>query len=94
MYSFAFSLHIAKSILVDLKYMEYCNIVSGRCGEDVTISELESLVQRREADVVFCLHPLSVEDVLRISDAGDLLPPKVGQQVFALFAACIHSPFA
>jgi uncharacterized protein (DUF1015 family) len=38
--------------------------------------ELEKLVDDRRAAVAFALHPTSVEDLLRVSDAGGVMPPK------------------
>ena len=38
--------------------------------------ELERLVDGRRAAVAFALYPTSVEDLLRVSDAGGVMPPK------------------
>ena len=37
---------------------------------------LELLVDERKAAVAFSLHPTTVEDLLRVSDAGEIMPPK------------------
>lgn len=38
--------------------------------------ELERLVNERQAAVAFSLHPTTVEELLRVSDAGSIMPPK------------------
>ena len=38
--------------------------------------ELEKLVNNGKAAVAFSLHPLSVDDLINISDAGEKMPPK------------------
>jgi uncharacterized protein (DUF1015 family) len=38
--------------------------------------ELERLVNEGRAAVAFALHPTSIEDLLRVSDAGGVMPPK------------------
>lgn len=38
--------------------------------------ELERLVQERKAAVAFSLHPTTVKDLLAVSDAGEVMPPK------------------
>jgi uncharacterized protein (DUF1015 family) len=38
--------------------------------------ELERLVQEGQAAVAFSLYPTTIEDLLRVSDAGDIMPPK------------------
>ena len=38
--------------------------------------ELEKLVNSREAAVAFSLYPVSINDLMRISDAGEIMPPK------------------
>ena len=38
--------------------------------------ELEKLVNEGKATVAFSLHPLSVDDLINISDAGEKMPPK------------------
>ncbi|MGE5435761.1 MAG: DUF1015 domain-containing protein, partial [Syntrophothermus sp.] len=39
-------------------------------------NELERLVDSGKAAVAFSLFPVSVEDLMRISDAGEIMPPK------------------
>src|SRR5260370_38687622 len=38
--------------------------------------ELEKLVQEEKASVAFSLYPTTVDDLLRVSDAGEIMPPK------------------
>jgi uncharacterized protein (DUF1015 family) len=38
--------------------------------------ELERLVNEGKAAVAFSLHPTTIEDLLRVSDAGEIMPPK------------------
>lgn len=38
--------------------------------------ELEKLVNEGKAAVAFSLHPTTVDDLLRVSDAGEIMPPK------------------
>ncbi len=38
--------------------------------------ELERLVKERKASVAFSLYPTTIEDLLRVSDAGEIMPPK------------------
>ena len=38
--------------------------------------ELEKLVNDGKAAVAFSLYPTSIEDLLRVSDAGEIMPPK------------------
>jgi len=40
------------------------------------IGELEHLVNAGKAAVAFSLYPTTIEDLLRVSDAGDIMPPK------------------
>lgn len=39
-------------------------------------AELEKLVDSGKAAVAFSLYPVSVEDLMKISDAGEIMPPK------------------
>jgi len=39
-------------------------------------AELERLVDGGRAEVAFALYPTSIEDLLRVSDAGGVMPPK------------------
>ena len=48
------------------------DFVGGIRGTD----ELERLVQSGRAQVAFALHPTTVEDLMTISDAGGIMPPK------------------
>jgi uncharacterized protein (DUF1015 family) len=38
--------------------------------------ELERLVDSGKAAVAFSLYPVSVDDLIKISDAGEIMPPK------------------
>jgi uncharacterized protein (DUF1015 family) len=38
--------------------------------------ELERLVRERKAAAAFSLYPTTIEDLLRVSDAGEIMPPK------------------
>jgi uncharacterized protein (DUF1015 family) len=38
--------------------------------------ELEKLVKEGKAAVAFSLYPTTIEDLLRVSDAGEIMPPK------------------
>ena len=38
--------------------------------------ELENLVNEGKASVAFSLYPTTIEDLLRVSDAGEIMPPK------------------
>ena len=39
-------------------------------------AELEELVDQGKAAVAFLLYPVSVESLMKISDAGEIMPPK------------------
>jgi uncharacterized protein (DUF1015 family) len=39
-------------------------------------AELERLVSEGKATVAFSLFPTTIEDLLRVSDAGEIMPPK------------------
>jgi len=39
-------------------------------------AELERLVQSSHAAVAFSLHPVGIDDLMAISDAGGIMPPK------------------
>ena len=39
-------------------------------------AELERLVDEGRAAVAFSLHPTTVDDLMRIADAGEIMPPK------------------
>jgi uncharacterized protein (DUF1015 family) len=38
--------------------------------------ELEKLVKDRKAAVAFSLYPTTIDDLLQVSDAGEIMPPK------------------
>jgi uncharacterized protein (DUF1015 family) len=38
--------------------------------------ELEKLVDSGKAAVAFSLHPVGLDDLMNISDAGEVMPPK------------------
>ena len=38
--------------------------------------ELEKLVKERKAAVAFSLYPTTIDDLLQVSDAGEIMPPK------------------
>ena len=38
--------------------------------------ELEKLVHEGKAAVAFSLYPTTIDDLLRVSDAGEIMPPK------------------
>jgi len=38
--------------------------------------ELEKLVNERKAAVAFSLYPVTIDDLLQVSDAGEIMPPK------------------
>jgi len=38
--------------------------------------ELEKLVNERKAAVAFSLYPTTIDDLLKVSDAGEIMPPK------------------
>ena len=38
--------------------------------------ELERLVDNKKAEVAFSMYPVSVDDLMNISDAGEVMPPK------------------
>ena len=39
-------------------------------------AELERLVDEGDAALAFSVHPTAVEELLAVSDAGELMPPK------------------
>jgi uncharacterized protein (DUF1015 family) len=39
-------------------------------------SELENLVNSGKAAVAFSLYPTTIDDLLKVSDAGEIMPPK------------------
>lgn len=38
--------------------------------------ELEKLVNEGKASIAFSMYPVSVDDLINISDAGEIMPPK------------------
>jgi len=48
------------------------NFVGGIRGTD----ELERLVDKEKADIAFSMYPTSIEELVAVSDAGLLMPPK------------------
>ena len=38
--------------------------------------ELERLVNQGQATVAFSLYPVSIDDLIEVSDAGEIMPPK------------------
>ena len=45
-------------------------------GGDKAIEEIQALLEEHPQAVVFTLCPLSVEQLLKVADAGEILPPK------------------
>ena len=45
-------------------------------GADLTTKQLEEYTDQMEDGAAFCLHPLEVNEVLEVTDAGLTLPPK------------------
>ena len=56
----------------DVRTDKRIDFVGGIRGTD----ELEQLVNSGRAAVAFSLYPVSVEDLMRIADAGGIMPPK------------------
>ncbi len=56
----------------DVRTNKRIDFVGGMRGT----KELEKLVNEGKASVAFSLHPLSVDDLINISDAGEKMPPK------------------
>jgi uncharacterized protein (DUF1015 family) len=56
----------------DIRNDKRIDFVGGIRGTD----ELEKLVNEGEAAVAFSLYPTTIEDLLRVSDAGEIMPPK------------------
>jgi uncharacterized protein (DUF1015 family) len=57
---------------VDVRSDKRIDFVSGRRGT----GELERLVDSGRAAVAFSLFPVSVSDLMAVSDAGAIMPPK------------------
>ena len=60
------------SKVYDLEGREYIDFVGGIRGT----GELQKLVDSGKAAVAFSMHPVTVEDLMRIADAGEIMPPK------------------
>ena len=56
----------------DIRTDKRVDFVGGIRGTE----ELEKLVDEGKAAVAFSLYPTTIEDLLRISDAGEIMPPK------------------
>ena len=56
----------------DIRTDKRVDFVGGARGT----GELERLVDSGHAAVAFSLHPVSVDELMRASDAGDIMPPK------------------
>lgn len=58
--------------IVDIRTDTNVDFIGGIRGTD----ELERLVDSGKAEVAFSMYPVSVEDLINISDAGETMPPK------------------
>ena len=58
--------------IVDVRTDKRIDFIGGLRGTD----ELERLVNEDKAAVAFSLYPTTVEELLRVSDAGEVMPPK------------------
>ncbi|OFW14221.1 MAG: hypothetical protein A3F69_02835 [Acidobacteria bacterium RIFCSPLOWO2_12_FULL_66_10] len=58
--------------ILDVRTDKRIDFVGGARGT----SELEALVQSGKAAVAFSLYPVSVSDLMSVSDAGEVMPPK------------------
>jgi uncharacterized protein (DUF1015 family) len=56
----------------DVRTDKRIDFVGGIRGTD----ELEKLVNEEKAAVAFSLYPTTIEELLRVSDAGEIMPPK------------------
>lgn len=56
----------------DIRTDKRVDFVGGIRGTE----ELEKLVDEGKAAVAFSLYPTTIEDLLRVSDAGEIMPPK------------------
>jgi len=56
----------------DVRTDKRIDFVGGIRGPD----ELENLVNEGKAAVAFSLYPTTIEELLRVSDAGEIMPPK------------------
>lgn len=71
------------SILQDYLLNPVLGIDDPRTSKDIDFiggirgtAELEKLVNSGKADVAFSLYPVSLDDLINISDAGEIMPPK------------------
>ena len=58
--------------IADIRTDKRIDFVGGGRGTD----ELERLVDSRQAEVAFSLFPVTVDELIEISDAGEIMPPK------------------
>ena len=58
--------------IADVRTDKRIDFVGGLRGT----AELERLVNEKKAAVAFALYPTSLEDLLRVSDANEIMPPK------------------
>jgi uncharacterized protein (DUF1015 family) len=56
----------------DVRTDRRIDFVGGVRGTD----ELEKLVKEGKAAAAFSLYPTTIEELLRVSDAGEIMPPK------------------
>lgn len=56
----------------DIRTSDKIDFIGGIRGT----KELEKLVDSKKTEVAFSLHPVSVNDLINISDAGEIMPPK------------------
>jgi uncharacterized protein (DUF1015 family) len=71
------------SVLQDRMLVPILNVADVRTDKRIDFvggargtAELEKLVSSGKAAVAFSLYPVSVTDLMRVSDAGDIMPPK------------------
>lgn len=77
------SSHLDVSILQDFLLKPVLGIEDQKTSKRIDFiggirgtGELEKLVYSGKAAVAFSLYPVSVEDLIKISDAGEIMPPK------------------
>jgi uncharacterized protein (DUF1015 family) len=58
--------------IADIRTDKRIDFVGGARGS----SELERLVDSGQAAVAFSLYPVSIDDLMAVSDAGEIMPPK------------------
>ena len=71
------------SILQDFLFNPVLGIDDQRTNQNIDFiggirgtKELEKLVNRGDASAAFTFYPVSVEELMKISDAGEIMPPK------------------